>query len=114
MVNGPSGGTAFSASSASAFNTQASTLQKRLNDQSGGSVQLVIANAIWTRNIAVRQSYADDMKAQFNVGLYVLGVRVEVGAAGSSCAIHGASRGQVLRSMISRCWAFACGLLWPV
>jgi hypothetical protein len=60
-------GTALSASSAQTFNQQASALQKRLNSQSGGSIQLVIANAIWTRNLAVRKSYADEMKAQYNV-----------------------------------------------
>lgn len=59
-------GTALSASSAQTFNQQASALQKRLNSQSGGSIQLVIANAIWTRNLAVRKSYADEMKAQYN------------------------------------------------
>jgi serpin B len=59
-------GTALSASSAQTFNQQASALQKRLNSQSGGSIQLVIANAIWTRNLAVRKSYADEMKTQYN------------------------------------------------
>lgn len=62
---GPS--TALSASSAATFNQQASALQKRLNSQAGGSIQLVIANAIWTKDIAVRKSYADEMKASFNV-----------------------------------------------
>lgn len=60
-------GTALSASSAQTFNQQASALQKRLNSQSGGSIQLVIANAIWTKDLAVRKSYADEMKTQYNV-----------------------------------------------
>lgn len=61
---GPS--TALSATSATTLNQQSSALQKRLNSQAGGSIQLVIANAIWTKDITVRKSYADEMKASFN------------------------------------------------
>lgn len=74
---GPS--TALSASSATTFNQQASALQKRLNSQAGGSIQLVIANAIWTKDIAVRKSYADEMKASFNVSCSQTQPRVLLG-----------------------------------
>ena len=60
-------GSALSAPQAVAFNQQASALQKRLNQQAGGNIQLVIANAIWTKKLAVRKEYADEMKAQFGV-----------------------------------------------
>jgi len=60
-------GSAYSTANAVTLNDQASALQKRLNQQSGGSVQLVIANAIWTKDLAVRKAYADDMKAKYNV-----------------------------------------------
>lgn len=58
--------TGFTASAAADFNKQASTLQKRLNAQQGQGLTLVIANAVWTKDLQVQKSYADDMKMQFN------------------------------------------------
>ena len=68
MTNGGAPAPAASGT-ATTFNQQASALQKRLNQQAGGNIQLVIANAVWTKNLAVRKSYADDMKAQFGVSM---------------------------------------------
>lgn len=68
MTNGGAPAPAGSGT-ATTLNQQASALQKRLNQQAGGNIQLVIANAVWTKNLAVRKSYADDMKAQFGVSM---------------------------------------------
>jgi serine protease inhibitor len=50
-----------------AFSQQASALQKRLNSQSGNGTQLVIANALWTKDLAVRKAYAEEMKSLYSV-----------------------------------------------
>lgn len=55
-----------SAAAAGAFNAQASALQARLQQQPGGP-QLVIANAVWTKDLAVLPAFAAQMRTQFDV-----------------------------------------------
>lgn len=75
------------------FNQQASALQKRLNSQSGGNIQLVIANAIWTKNLAVRKTFADEMKASFNVSRARLMWECKMGPNMSKGAFRGVLEG---------------------
>jgi serine protease inhibitor len=55
------------AAAAASFNNATAVLQKRLRAQSGGGTQLVIANAIWTQNAALKPAYVNQMKTLYEV-----------------------------------------------
>jgi methyl coenzyme M reductase beta subunit len=61
------GSAAFGAGGLSDINTQVADLRAALSRQSTGNNTLTIADALWTRDIAVNPAFAGDMQRLFKV-----------------------------------------------